>query len=72
MKSGIFSVPAFLSKESKDLIQRMLVVDPSKRISLDEIKTHVWLIGNNADFFKSQSAVALNSFGKKLKNGKKM
>jgi serine/threonine protein kinase len=43
VKSGIYSVPQFLSKDSKELISRMLCVDPSKRITIDEVKLHPWL-----------------------------
>ena len=39
VKSGKFSMPD-LPDEIKDLIQRMLTVDPAKRITLAEIKQH--------------------------------
>lgn len=36
-------MPDFLSNEAKDLIHRMLQVDPSKRITVYEIKNHPWI-----------------------------
>jgi serine/threonine protein kinase len=33
------------SEEAKDLIRRLLVVDPESRITRDEIRTHPWITG---------------------------
>merc|ERR1739848_18764 len=41
-----YSVPAYLSLPCKGLIASMLVRDPKKRASLEEIMNHSWLIGN--------------------------
>ena len=38
------TVPSFVSPEAKDLIQRLLVLDPEKRIPLDEVQKHPWII----------------------------
>ncbi|KAJ5707217.1 Serine/threonine-protein kinase ark1 [Penicillium malachiteum] len=38
------SIPAFVSPEAKDLIKRLLVLDPEKRIPLDEIQRHPWIV----------------------------
>ncbi|GAQ47228.1 spindle assembly checkpoint kinase [Aspergillus tubingensis] len=38
------SVPSFVSPEARDLIKRLLVLDPEKRISLDEIQRHPWIL----------------------------
>ncbi|EDQ90849.1 uncharacterized protein MONBRDRAFT_36366 [Monosiga brevicollis MX1] len=40
-----FEIPAFVSNECKDLISRLLVKEPSDRISLAEILAHPWLEG---------------------------
>ncbi|KAL4880502.1 kinase-like domain-containing protein [Aspergillus karnatakaensis] len=37
-------VPSFVSPEARDLIKRLLVLDPEKRITLDEIQKHPWII----------------------------
>lgn len=38
------SVPSFVSPEARDLIKRLLVLDPEKRIPLDDIQRHPWII----------------------------
>ncbi|KAJ5485362.1 Serine/threonine-protein kinase ark1 [Penicillium diatomitis] len=38
------SVPSFVSPEAKDLIKRLLVLEPEKRIPLDEIQRHPWIV----------------------------
>ncbi|CAG8182574.1 unnamed protein product [Penicillium olsonii] len=38
------SVPSFVSPEAKDLIKRLLVLDPAKRIPLEEISRHPWIV----------------------------
>ncbi|KAM9454946.1 serine/threonine-protein kinase SIK2-like isoform 1-T2 [Clarias gariepinus] len=40
---GRFRIPYFMSQECENLIRRMLVVDPAKRISLAQIKEHYWM-----------------------------
>lgn len=42
-----FYLPEYLSPECSDLISRMIVRDPNKRISLDEIKYHAWFVHKN-------------------------
>ncbi|KAK0396448.1 hypothetical protein QR680_001720 [Steinernema hermaphroditum] len=41
--SGRFRVPFFMSIDCENLIRRMLKVDPSKRITIDQIKSHRWM-----------------------------
>lgn len=43
---GAYEMPAFLSPECADLIRRMLVVDPHQRCSMDDVRTHPWLLRN--------------------------
>jgi 5'-AMP-activated protein kinase catalytic alpha subunit len=38
IKSGIYSIPSYLSEPSRDMLQRMLVVDPLERITIPEIR----------------------------------
>ncbi|XP_043544639.1 SNF-related serine/threonine-protein kinase isoform X2 [Chiloscyllium plagiosum] len=40
-----YTVPSHISKECKDLINRMLQRDPKRRASLEEIEDHPWLRG---------------------------
>ncbi len=38
-----FTIPDFVSEECADLIRNILVTDPLKRLTLQEIKQHCWL-----------------------------
>lgn len=42
IKHGIYTLPSHLSPGARNLIPRMLVVDPMKRISIPEIRQHYW------------------------------
>lgn len=39
-----YTVPSFVSPEAKNLIQRLLVLDPEKRIALEDVETHPWIV----------------------------
>lgn len=43
IQAGIKTLPSFLSEEAKDLIRRMLTVDPKQRITVRDILAHPWL-----------------------------
>ncbi len=38
-----YKLPKELSEECKDLISKILILDPEKRISIDGILTHPWV-----------------------------
>uniref|UniRef100_A0A7N6AST4 non-specific serine/threonine protein kinase n=1 Tax=Anabas testudineus TaxID=64144 RepID=A0A7N6AST4_ANATE len=40
---GRFRIPYFMTEDCEHLIRRMLVLDPSKRLSLAQIKEHKWM-----------------------------
>ncbi|WJX75266.1 SNF1-related protein kinase catalytic subunit alpha kin10 [Trifolium repens] len=42
IKGGIYTLPSHLSPGARDLIPRMLVGDPMKRITIPEIRQHAW------------------------------
>lgn len=42
IKGGIYTLPGHLSLGARDLIHRMLVVDPMKRVTIPEIRQHNW------------------------------
>ncbi|KAG6382832.1 hypothetical protein SASPL_157450 [Salvia splendens] len=42
IKSGMYTLPSHLSAGARDLIPRMLVVDPLKRITTHDIRKHPW------------------------------
>jgi serine/threonine protein kinase len=41
--TGMYTLPAFVSREAKDLVQRMLTVDSKDRITVAQIQRHAWL-----------------------------
>ncbi|KAF2019394.1 serine/threonine-protein kinase 12 [Aaosphaeria arxii CBS 175.79] len=41
---GDYTVPSFVSPEARDLIKRLLVLDPEKRIALEDIERHPWIV----------------------------
>uniref|UniRef100_A0A4W4GSM7 non-specific serine/threonine protein kinase n=1 Tax=Electrophorus electricus TaxID=8005 RepID=A0A4W4GSM7_ELEEL len=40
---GRFRIPYFMSEDCEHLIRRMLVLDPTKRLSLSQIREHRWM-----------------------------
>ncbi|KAF9623328.1 hypothetical protein IFM89_000817 [Coptis chinensis] len=42
IKGGIYTLPSHLSAGARDLIPRLLVVDPMKRMTIPEIRQHTW------------------------------
>jgi serine/threonine protein kinase len=42
LRSSAFFLPDYLSDEVKDLLAKMLMIDPHRRISVSEISTHNW------------------------------
>lgn len=44
IKRGNVEYPSWLSSDCRDLLSRMLVVDPLQRAPLSEIKNHPWMI----------------------------
>ncbi|KAL7138303.1 hypothetical protein ABFS83_10G153400 [Erythranthe nasuta] len=57
IKIGVYSIPNHLSENARDLISRILVVDPMKRISIPEIRTHPWFRKNLPPY------IAMSSLG---------
>ncbi|KAF6205252.1 hypothetical protein GE061_019420 [Apolygus lucorum] len=42
--SGRFRIPYFMSSDCEHLIRKMLVLEPSKRYSVEQIKRHRWMV----------------------------
>ncbi|KAH8673884.1 kinase-like domain-containing protein [Xylariales sp. PMI_506] len=38
------TIPSFVSPEARDLIKRLLVLDPEKRIPLEQVQQHPWIV----------------------------
>ncbi|GAA6013986.1 hypothetical protein JCM10207_000196 [Rhodosporidiobolus poonsookiae] len=43
VKKGQFRMPPELPADAQDLIRRMLIVDPERRITMEEIQRHPWV-----------------------------
>ncbi|KAH1080460.1 hypothetical protein J1N35_020221 [Gossypium stocksii] len=41
-QAGVYTIPSHLSSGARDLIARILVVDPTKRVTIPEIRQHPW------------------------------
>lgn len=46
IKGGIYTLPSYLSVGARELIPRMLIVDPMKRITIPEIRQHSWFLAH--------------------------
>ena len=46
IKGGVYSMPGYLSEGCRDLIPRMLVVDPLMRINVHQLRQHSWFLTN--------------------------
>ncbi|CAL6017186.1 Kinase [Hexamita inflata] len=44
IKSGVFSIPSFVSPSAHDLLSKILVTDPNQRIALNQIMIHPWYL----------------------------
>ncbi|KAL1873970.1 hypothetical protein VTK73DRAFT_671 [Phialemonium thermophilum] len=38
------TIPSFVSPEARDLIKRLLVLDPEKRLPLEDVEQHPWIL----------------------------
>ncbi|CEP02939.1 hypothetical protein PBRA_002906 [Plasmodiophora brassicae] len=52
IREGAFVLPSYLSDGARDLIPKMLVVDPVKRITIDGIRKHPWFMANLPRYLK--------------------
>ena len=41
--NGVYTIPDNVSSEFKDLISKILEINPDKRINIDDIKKHSWV-----------------------------
>jgi len=49
IKWGEYKFPVEISSEAKDIIKKMLVLNPSERISIPEILAHPWIKEETSD-----------------------
>lgn len=50
IRNGIYSIPNHVTPVARDLVSRMLVVDPIARLTLGEIRNHPWFLDRPALF----------------------
>ncbi|KAJ5071427.1 serine/threonine-protein kinase brsk2-like protein [Anaeramoeba ignava] len=50
--NGVYSMPRSFTTEQANLVSRMIVVDPKKRITMEEIQTHSWFTSNFPKIYK--------------------
>lgn len=41
--AGTYTAPEWLSTDARDLLSRMLTLDPAQRITLEEVLRHPWV-----------------------------
>ena len=46
---GKFVLPRFLSNDVKDLLSKILKINPNERLSIEEIKNHIWLFKHHTN-----------------------
>lgn len=49
ISKAIYFVPPFISEGAKDLIGKLLLVQPEKRLCLDGVLAHPWIISHNSN-----------------------
>lgn len=65
ISKGIYSIPSFLSVPCRDMIKSLLMVDPNKRFTFEQIKNHPWFqslncVANKNIFFLSPGLFVKN------------
>jgi len=64
VKKGVYKMPEdlqqSLSKEAQDLIVQLLAIDPLKRITLEDVAKHPWVVGDRKSRPKIQRQGAIN------------
>ena len=54
--SGIFRIPFFMSQVCEDLIRHMLLIQPERRYSLEQISMHPWMVAHHQSLSVNSSA----------------
>jgi hypothetical protein len=63
IKHGNFTLPGHITPDAKDLIVQMLVVDPSKRLTIPMIRKHKWFKVGLPDYLKVAPVPQLTPVG---------
>eukprot|EP00960_Hanusia_phi_P026118 746082-Hanusia_phi.AAC.2 len=70
IKGGVYSMPGYLSEGCRDLIPRMLVVDPLMRISVSQLRQHSWFLTNLPSYLSAPAEVQHNILAEPTGKGK--
>ena len=62
IKNGTFKIPTYLPKGPTQLIQKMLNVNPIKRINIQQIKKHWWFKKNLPKYLLSSPSSSTNCY----------
>ena len=65
---GEFVIPGHFSKEARDLITKMLNVNPMQRIKIHEIKQHEWMRHTEVLYLDPRNLRACNGEFEHMKN----
>lgn len=58
IQRGLYEpLPAHISSDCKDLVRRMLTVDPALRITMDDILKHPWCRGIKSEYDQGQDSI---------------
>lgn len=49
ISGAIYQIPSYVSVGAQDLIRNLLVVDPQKRLSAEQILKHPWIVSTKED-----------------------
>ncbi|KAI9592236.1 kinase-like domain-containing protein [Syncephalis fuscata] len=55
---GRYSVPGYISSSARDLLKRMLIVDPLQRITIEEIWQHEWFCQDLPDYLSLTESIS--------------
>lgn len=55
ISKALFTVPDYVSNEAKDLMKRLLVVNPDKRLELNEVLKHPWILKHAEESANSET-----------------
>mmetsp|Transcript_53908 Transcript_53908/g.108175 ORF Transcript_53908/g.108175 Transcript_53908/m.108175 type:complete len:504 (+) Transcript_53908:156-1667(+) len=67
IKGGVYTMPGYLSEGCRDLIPRMLVVDPLQRITVSQLRAHNWFRTNLPGYLASPAEVRTRMPDEELK-----
>ena len=64
---GKLEFPSYLSPEAVDLMKKILVVDPNKRIQIKDIKKHKFFLLGQKNYLLNQKNIAKQTISKNIK-----